>query len=261
MTRPGDRAGVPRPGRAVGWRRTCLVPRERSRILDALLDEQARLTRHRTLQRTLFDGGFAGLCFPVEYGGQGLSIEHQKAFNEECDGYEMPVAFNVPTLGVVAATLLECASEEQRRRHIPAILNGDEYWIQFLSEPSGGSDVAGAPHDRRPRRRRMGHQRFQGVEHPGLPVRLRALSGSNELGGAEAPRSHRRHHGDPPARRRDPTDRDAERLPRVLPGVLHRRSGTGDEHRGRRRQGMGRRHPMDVPRTNGGRGRVPVRQR
>jgi alkylation response protein AidB-like acyl-CoA dehydrogenase len=43
-----------------------------------------------------------------------------------------------------AAVLLDFGSEEQKRRHIPAILRGDELWMQFLSEPSGGSDVAGA---------------------------------------------------------------------------------------------------------------------
>ena len=40
--------------------------------------------------------------------------------------------------------ILEYGTEEQKLRHIPAILRGDELWMQFLSEPSGGSDVAGA---------------------------------------------------------------------------------------------------------------------
>ena len=40
--------------------------------------------------------------------------------------------------------LLEFGTEEQKLRHIPAILKGEELWMQFLSEPSGGSDVAGA---------------------------------------------------------------------------------------------------------------------
>jgi alkylation response protein AidB-like acyl-CoA dehydrogenase len=43
-----------------------------------------------------------------------------------------------------AAVLLEFGTEEQKQRHIPAILKGEEIWMQFLSEPSGGSDVAGA---------------------------------------------------------------------------------------------------------------------
>jgi alkylation response protein AidB-like acyl-CoA dehydrogenase len=43
-----------------------------------------------------------------------------------------------------AAVLLEFGTEHQKREHIPAILRGDELWMQLLSEPSGGSDVAGA---------------------------------------------------------------------------------------------------------------------
>ncbi len=99
--------------------------------------------RARALQRTLFEGGFAGLCFPTEYGGQGLPIEYQRAFTAESGPYEMPVVFNVPSFAILAATLLDCATEAQKRRHIPAILSGEELWVQFLSEPSGGSDLAG----------------------------------------------------------------------------------------------------------------------
>ena len=40
--------------------------------------------------------------------------------------------------------LLDFGTEEQKLRHVPAILKGEELWMQFLSEPSGGSDVAGA---------------------------------------------------------------------------------------------------------------------
>ncbi len=43
-----------------------------------------------------------------------------------------------------AAVLLEFGTEEQKQRHLPAILKGEEIWMQFLSEPSGGSDVAAA---------------------------------------------------------------------------------------------------------------------
>jgi alkylation response protein AidB-like acyl-CoA dehydrogenase len=55
----------------------------------------------------------------------------------------MPILFNVPTFGILAATLLDFGTEEQKLRHIPAILEGRELWVQFLSEPSGGSDLAG----------------------------------------------------------------------------------------------------------------------
>ena len=104
-------------------------------------DESGALARQ--LQRTLFDGGFAGICFPAAYGGLGLSRAHQQAFTRESLPYRMPTVFNVPTLTILAPTLLDFGTEEQKLRHIPAILRGDELWVQFLSEPSGGSDLAG----------------------------------------------------------------------------------------------------------------------
>ncbi|MCU0310868.1 MAG: acyl-CoA dehydrogenase family protein [Acidimicrobiales bacterium] len=107
-------------------------------------EELASVAEARRLQRTLFDGGFAGICFPREYGGQGLPVEYQLAFNRACAPYEMPRIFNVPTFVPCAAVLLEFGTEEQKQQHIPAILKGEELWMQFLSEPSGGSDVAGA---------------------------------------------------------------------------------------------------------------------
>ncbi len=97
----------------------------------------------RALQRTLFDGGYAGICYPVEYGGRGLTRAHQRAFTQESVGYRMPTTFNVPTLTILAPTILDFGTEEQKLRHIPAILAGEELWVQFLSEPSGGSDLAG----------------------------------------------------------------------------------------------------------------------
>jgi alkylation response protein AidB-like acyl-CoA dehydrogenase len=133
--------------RARAWLTANMPRRAATRSLERtarFIDEEARFRRHRELQRRLFDGGFAGLCFPRVYGGQGLAPAYQKAFDREVEDYEMPSAFNVPTLGILAATLLDCGTEEQKRRHLPAIIRGDEYWIQFLSEPSGGSDIAGA---------------------------------------------------------------------------------------------------------------------
>jgi alkylation response protein AidB-like acyl-CoA dehydrogenase len=105
--------------------------------------EPGRWDHERRLQRTLWDGGFAGICFPAEYGGLGLTLDHQRAFTQESLPYDMPYSFNVPTLGILAATLVDFGSHEQKARHLPAILRGDEVWVQFLSEPSGGSDLAG----------------------------------------------------------------------------------------------------------------------
>ncbi|MGC1804183.1 MAG: acyl-CoA dehydrogenase family protein [Mycobacterium sp.] len=97
----------------------------------------------RGLQRRLYDGGFAGICFPTEYGGLGLGIEYQKAFDAESAGYELPLILNTPTFTICCATMLDTGTEEQKRQHISAALRGDEVLVQLLSEPSGGSDLAG----------------------------------------------------------------------------------------------------------------------
>jgi alkylation response protein AidB-like acyl-CoA dehydrogenase len=97
----------------------------------------------RQLQRRLHDGGFAGICFPTAYGGLGLGIEYQKAFDVESAGYELPLILNTPTFTICCATIVDTGTEEQKRQHISAALHGDEVLVQLLSEPSGGSDLAG----------------------------------------------------------------------------------------------------------------------
>ena len=51
-----------------------------------LRDDDDRASRARELQRRLYDGGFAGICYPQEYGCQGLSIEYQRVFDQESGG-------------------------------------------------------------------------------------------------------------------------------------------------------------------------------
>jgi alkylation response protein AidB-like acyl-CoA dehydrogenase len=99
--------------------------------------------RARQLQRSLYEGGFAGICFPREYGGLGLGFEYQKAFNEAAFGYELPLILNVPNFAICCATLLDAGSQAMKTRHIAAALRGEEVLVQLLSEPSGGSDLAG----------------------------------------------------------------------------------------------------------------------
>ena len=105
-------------------------------------DDTERWQHDRDLQRRLFEGGLAGLCFPKPYGGQGLTRAHQRVLDQETAGYQMPTLLNVPTFGIIGATLLEFGSEAQKQRYLPAMLRGDEVWVQFLSEPTGGSDLA-----------------------------------------------------------------------------------------------------------------------
>jgi alkylation response protein AidB-like acyl-CoA dehydrogenase len=106
-------------------------------------DDVASWQRARALQKTLHDGGFAGICFPREYGGLGLGYEYKKAFDAESLAYETPLLLNVPSFAICCATILDMGSEDQKRTHISAALRGEEVLVQLLSEPSGGSDLAG----------------------------------------------------------------------------------------------------------------------
>ncbi|MDX6215107.1 MAG: hypothetical protein QOG99_691 [Frankiales bacterium] len=107
-------------------------------------DDTDQVVRAKAIQRKLWDAGFAGLCYPVEYGGQGLPADYQNAFIEITRGYELPMLFNTPTFTIILPTILDFGTEEQKQRFIRAALRGEELWVQFLSEPSGGSDLAGA---------------------------------------------------------------------------------------------------------------------
>ena len=82
------------------------------------------MARARALQRLLYDGGYAGIAWPAEYGGRGLTPAHQRIFAEESSGYELPLWLNMSTLSIIAPTLLEFGTEEQKPHHIPAILKG-----------------------------------------------------------------------------------------------------------------------------------------
>jgi len=147
-TTPGDETESVESfrNRAREWMAQNLAPGESLGFYRTMSEDEEveYIARARALQRLLSDGGFAGICFPREYGGLGLTFAHLQAFNRETVGYQFPSILQVPTFSPCAAVLLEFGTEEQKQRHIPAMLRGEEIWMQFLSEPSGGSDVAGA---------------------------------------------------------------------------------------------------------------------
>ena len=116
---------------------------------DPTVEEQAEVRR---VQALLYEGGYAGFTFPVEYGGQGLTLDHERVFLEEAAGYPLPIrAFGV-SINIIGATLAAFGTDEQKRAYIPNILSGKKRWLQFLSEPSGGSDLGGLLDVGNPRR-------------------------------------------------------------------------------------------------------------
>ncbi|HEY2564633.1 MAG TPA: acyl-CoA dehydrogenase family protein [Acidimicrobiales bacterium] len=106
-------------------------------------DEAGEVSRAKDLQRLLVEGGYAGLTFPTGFGGQGLGIRYQQIFDEESATYEMPTILKVPTLAIIGPTIEVCGTRSQKERYLPPLIRGDEWWVQLLSEPTGGSDLAG----------------------------------------------------------------------------------------------------------------------
>ncbi len=119
------------------------VPRLSGRDEDSDDPTPEQREEERRVQAALYQAGYAGFTFPVEYGGQGLTLDHERIFLEEAAGYRLPIrAFGV-SINILGATLVAFGTHEQKLAHIPGILSGRERWLQFLSEPSGGSDLAG----------------------------------------------------------------------------------------------------------------------
>ncbi|HEX7167040.1 MAG TPA: acyl-CoA dehydrogenase family protein [Acidimicrobiales bacterium] len=108
----------------------------------ALDVEIGNVAQNKAFQAKLFDAGLAGITWPVEYGGQGLTNEHQRVFNEVAADYELPVGVYTIGLGMVIPTIVEFGTEEQKQRYVAKALRGEEIWSQLFSEPGAGSDVA-----------------------------------------------------------------------------------------------------------------------
>ena len=90
---------------------------------------------------TLHSAGFAVPHWPAEWGG-GMSVDQQVVLYQELAAHDAPrLVLQFVSIHHAAATLLAAGTEEQRRKHLPAILDG-EIWVQGFSEPEAGSDLA-----------------------------------------------------------------------------------------------------------------------
>ena len=104
-------------------------------------DLAAHVERARSWQRTLYDGGWAGLSWPEAFGGRALPPTYASIFAEELADFDETVGPLTVGLGMVAPTLMQHGSPEQHERIAP-MLRGDEMWCQLFSEPGAGSDLA-----------------------------------------------------------------------------------------------------------------------
>jgi alkylation response protein AidB-like acyl-CoA dehydrogenase len=106
-------------------------------------DSSARRSYDLDWQRRLFDAGFAGMDWPVEFGGQGATAVEQLIFLEETGRARAPgVGVNLVGLMHAGPTLCAMAADDVRRRLVPPILRGETVWCQGFSEPGAGSDLA-----------------------------------------------------------------------------------------------------------------------
>ncbi len=97
----------------------------------------------REWSRALYDAGYAGLTWPEEYGGAGAPYTHQAIFLEEMARAEAPPHIGVIGIGMAGPTIIAHGTDEQKSRHLAAIISADEIWCQGFSEPGAGSDLAG----------------------------------------------------------------------------------------------------------------------
>lgn len=101
------------------------------------------LRASKTWQKRKAEAGWACLSWPVEFGGRGATPIQRVIWDQEEGSYgRLSWLFRVGH-HIAGPTLAVFATNEQRRRLLPAIASGEEVWCQLFSEPASGSDLAG----------------------------------------------------------------------------------------------------------------------
>lgn len=109
---------------------------------DASRTQEDFVATQRSWFAKLVEGGYAIPHWPAEWPGGGRSLAEQKVIYEELAKVDAPrLLLSFVSTYHAFATLHECASDEQRAKYLPRILEG-EIWCQGFSEPGAGSDLA-----------------------------------------------------------------------------------------------------------------------
>ena len=96
----------------------------------------------RKWQAKLHEGGFIGVTWPKEYGGQGLTFMEEMILHQEMALQKAPPMLNVLGVGMAGPTIIAYGTEAQKKRYPEKILSCEEIWCQGYSEPNSGSDLA-----------------------------------------------------------------------------------------------------------------------
>ncbi|MFB7600378.1 acyl-CoA dehydrogenase family protein [Streptomyces sp. NPDC056160] len=97
---------------------------------------------HREWERTLFADRWSVVSWPEEYGGRGSSLLQWLIFEEEYYAAGAPGRVGQNGVNLLAPTLFEHGTDEQRARVLPSMASGEVIWAQAWSEPEAGSDLA-----------------------------------------------------------------------------------------------------------------------
>ncbi len=94
-------------------------------------------------QRRIDEAGYAGIHWPVEFGGRGLTVEHNAVWQYECALAAVPAVLNMVGLVLAGGALLRFGTPEQQATHLHQTLRANHVWCQLFSEPGAGSDLGG----------------------------------------------------------------------------------------------------------------------
>ena len=100
---------------------------------------------HRAMhwQRYCYDRGWAGVHWPAEHGGMGLTRAHNLVWYEECAKAEVAPYLNLQGIVLAGEAIMRVGSVEQRERFLRPTLSNEILWCQLFSEPEAGSDLGG----------------------------------------------------------------------------------------------------------------------
>jgi alkylation response protein AidB-like acyl-CoA dehydrogenase len=93
--------------------------------------------------RRIHAAGFAGIHWPTQFGGRGLTPAHNAAWQFECALAGVPSVFNMVGLVLAGGAIQKFGTPEQQEHHLAATLDTSHVWCQLFSEPGAGSDLGG----------------------------------------------------------------------------------------------------------------------
>ena len=105
-------------------------------------DTEEGFAQHRAWERTLSEGRWSAVTWPSEYGGRSADLIEWLIFEEEYWAAGAPLRVNQNGIFLLAPTLMEFGSAEQKVRFLPRMATGQDVWAQGWSEPGAGSDMA-----------------------------------------------------------------------------------------------------------------------